>query len=27
MADAAKKDYRMQEIIQATVASTFFQTK
>ena len=26
-ADAAKHDYRLQEIIQATVASTFFQTK
>lgn len=26
-ADAAKDDYRLQEIIQATVASTFFQTK
>jgi hypothetical protein len=26
-ADAAKHDYRLQEIIQATVASNFFQTK
>ena len=27
MTDAAKHEYRLQEIIQATVASTFFQTK
>ena len=27
MADAAKNDYRLQEIIQATVSSSFFQTR